>query len=234
MRKYILYYRVSTKRQGISGLGLEAQQFSAMQYMATVEGTILAEYTEVEKGKLASRPILAEAIRHAKLAGAVLVIAKLDRLARNMAFTSALMDAGVDFICCDNPHATRLTIHILAAFAEDEARRISLRTKEALGAAKRRGVKLGCQNPVIAAKIEGKRGWEKASAAGLAVRANLQRERYGQLMPLVLELKALGKPLREIASALNRQGYTTSRGKSFTPIQVSRILKRQADLCLAK
>jgi DNA invertase Pin-like site-specific DNA recombinase len=228
--KIVAYYRVSTRRQGESGLGLEAQQAALAVFANQHCGSIIAEYREVETGKNSGRPILKQALQHAKQAGATLVVAKLDRLARNVAFTSTLMEAGVPFVCCDNPHATPLTIHILAAVAEDEARRISDRTKAALAAAKARGTKLGCANPVISAALAGRRGWEKASAQGLAVRARLQRERYGSIIPLIQELKASGQTFRQIADALNRQGFTTSRGKAFTNSQVQRVLARQ--ICL--
>ena len=144
---FVAYYRVSTERQGRSGLGLEGQRAAVAAYAKQVGATMLAEYTEVESGKRADRPELAKALPHAKRSKATLLVAKLDRLARNVAFLSAVMDSGVDFIACDNPHANRLTIHILAAVAEDEARRISDRTKAALGAAKARGTKLGSARP---------------------------------------------------------------------------------------
>src|SRR5260370_32291426 len=139
--KFISYYRVSTARQGRSGLGLEAQQHDAKQLIESSNGREIKSYTDVETGKIADRPQLREALVHARRSGATLVIAKLDRLSRNVAFLSALMDSGVPFICCDNPHAPRLTLHILAAIAEHEAKMISQRTKDALAAAKRRGVK---------------------------------------------------------------------------------------------
>ena len=147
MNKLVAYYRVSTRRQARSGLGLEAQQAAVLAFQARSGVEVLTSFTEVETGRRSDRPELAKAIAHAKRAGATLVVAKLDRLARNVAFTSALMESGVDFLACDNPHANRLTIHILAAVAEDEARRISERTKAALAAAKRRGVKLGAARP---------------------------------------------------------------------------------------
>src|SRR5262245_9850761 len=147
MQRFIAYYRVSTKRQGKSGLGLEAQRDAVQRHVAACGGKLIAEYTEVESGKLKDRPQLAAALSHARGKGATLVIAKLDRLARNVAFTSALMESGADFVCCDVPHANRLTIHILAAVAEDEATRISQRTTAALAAARRRGVKLGTARP---------------------------------------------------------------------------------------
>ena len=121
--KIIAYYRVSTKRQGESGLGLDAQRSSVETYAKSIGATIVAEFVEVETGTgKADRPKLAQAIARTRAVRGKLVVAKIDRLARNVAFTSALMDSGCDFIACDNPHATRLTIHILAAVAEDEAR----------------------------------------------------------------------------------------------------------------
>jgi DNA invertase Pin-like site-specific DNA recombinase len=125
----ISYFRVSTRKQERSGLGLEGQKAAVASFAGSNGARVLAEYTEVESGKRADRPALAKAIAQAKRCRATLVVAKLDRLARNVAFTSALRESGVDFVACDNPHANRLTIHIPAAVAEDEARRISERTK---------------------------------------------------------------------------------------------------------
>ena len=140
--RFIPYYRVSTKRQGESGLGLEAQQVDVSKLIAEREGIEIAHYTEIETGKNSERPELEKAIAHAKLSNATLVVAKLDRLARNVAFTSALMESGIPFVCCDCKEANRFTLHILAAVAEEEARKIGERTKKALAAAKVRGVKL--------------------------------------------------------------------------------------------
>ena len=129
MKKIIAYYRVSTKKQGQSGLGLEGQQAAVEAFANQHNAIIVQTYTEVESGKRSDRPALPQAIGHAKLAKGQLVVAKLDRLARNVVFLSSLMESGVDFVACDNPHANRLTIHILAAVAEDEAHRISQRSK---------------------------------------------------------------------------------------------------------
>ena len=139
MGKLVAYFRVSTRKQGESGLGLEAQQSCVADFARYGQHEIIAVYQEIETGKRSDRPELAKAISHAKRAKATLVIAKLDRLARNVHFLSGLMESRVDFVCCDNPNANRLTLHILAAVAEDEARRISERTKAALAAYKARG-----------------------------------------------------------------------------------------------
>jgi DNA invertase Pin-like site-specific DNA recombinase len=142
---FIAYYRVSTKRQGLSGLGLEAQRESVAAYLASVLGKLVGEFVEVEHGtrKGNHRPQLAAALTQCRVHGATLVIAKLDRLARNVAFTSNLMESSVDFVACDYPQANRLTIHILASVAEHEAEMISARTRAALQAAKRKGTILG-------------------------------------------------------------------------------------------
>jgi DNA invertase Pin-like site-specific DNA recombinase len=140
---FVAYYRVSTERQGRSGLGLEAQQKAVRDHLNGGNWGIVAEFTEVESGKRSDRPQLAAALAACRLRGAKLIIAKLDRLARNVHFVSGLMESGVDFVAADFPQANRLTVHILAAVAEHEAKMISERTKVALAAAKRRGVKLG-------------------------------------------------------------------------------------------
>ena len=148
--KIIAYYRVSTKQQGESGLGLEGQVAAVAAYARGQGAEVLKTYREVESGKRADRPELAKALAHARRSRATLVIAKLDRLARNVHFLSGLMESNVDFIACDNPHANRLTIHILAAVAEDEAKRISERTRAALAASKARGGRLGAAGPTAA------------------------------------------------------------------------------------
>src|SRR5271154_3347795 len=143
--KFISYLRVSTARQGASGLGLEAQREAVSRYLNGGHWQLVQELVEVESGKRNDRPAIAEALRLCRLHRATLIIAKLDRLARNVHFISSLMEAGVEFVAVDFPQANRLTVHILAAVAEHEASMISARTKAALAAAKARGVKLGGQ-----------------------------------------------------------------------------------------
>jgi DNA invertase Pin-like site-specific DNA recombinase len=207
--KYVAYYRVSTARQGQSGLGLEAQQAAVAGFCNPLES-----FTEVESGKRADRPQLALAIAACKRLGATLVIAKLDRLARNVAFVSGLMEAGVDFVACDNPTANRLTVHILAAVAEDEARRISERTKAALAAAKARGVKLGNRANLITTAAPKAR--EANSEAARAHRAGA--------LPVAQGLRESGRTLAEIGQILTGRGILTRRGKAWTPTAVSRLL----------
>jgi DNA invertase Pin-like site-specific DNA recombinase len=216
------YARVSTRGQGESGLGLEAQQ-AAIQGYAVQTGAVLAKlYIEVESGTKSARPQLIAALAHAKRSKSTLIVAKLDRLARNVAFTSTLMESGVDFVACDNPHANRLTIHILAAVAEDEAYRISERTKAALAAYKARGGQLGatlpaCRNLTLQARARG------AKAAG-AVVAALALAAYADLAPIVRELRGRGLSQKAIADELNAQGHTTRRGKLWNQVQVMRVL----------
>jgi DNA invertase Pin-like site-specific DNA recombinase len=223
MRNLICYYRVSSKRQGRSGLGLEAQEADVAAYARQHGGKVLASYTEVESGKRADRPELAKAIAHAKRARATLVVAKLDRLARNVAFTSKLMDSGVDFVCCDNPHATRLTIHILAAVAEDEARRISERTKAALKAAKRRGTKLGASNPRCR-NLTDKARRRGSKAGGIAVK-QLADEAYEDMRECFAEMRP-ALSYQQIADVLNLRGERTRRDKPWSDVAVMRACKR--------
>ena len=224
--KIIPYYRVSTQKQARSGLGLEAQKEAVAAFVRQHDAKIIAEYKEVETGKKSDRPRLAEAISHARLAKATLLVAKLDRLARNVAFTSALMESGVEFVACDNPHANRLTIHILAAVAEDEALRISRRTKDALAAAKARGVKLGAARPGHWDGRERLRGWRKAAQASAKARTERAQDAYAFLVPKIRELRNGGRTCEQIAHWLSEQGHQTTAGKPFNAAIVSRIMQR--------
>lgn len=224
--KMIAYYRVSTTRQGQSGLGLAAQKADVSEHVAQNGCELVGEYFEVETGKkhgLDNRPGLKKAIAQAKRARAILVVAKLDRLLRSTVVRSMLKTSGIRFIACDNPHANELTIDILAAVAEDEVRRISARTKAALAAYKARGGQLGaslkqCRNLTDAARREG------AKAAGLLHKRNAD-EAYIDVVEIIRDMRETSS-LREIAAELNHSGFTTRRGKSWNPMQVARVLER--------
>jgi len=211
--KFVAYFRVSTDRQGKSGLGLEAQRQAVMAYLDGGRWALVDEFTEIESGKRNDRPELAAALAACKKLKAKLAIAKLDRLGRNVAFIATLMDSGVEFVCCDNPAATRLTLHILAAVAEHERVAISERTKAALAAAKRRGVRLGNPNLPKAAK--------RGTAA---VKANARRF-AANIRPIIDEIMAAGATSHNaIAAKLNERNVRTARGGTWTHVQVGAIL----------
>lgn len=222
--KLVAYFRVSTKKQGESGLGLEAQRAAVQDYAVRTGGQIVREYIEVESGKKADRPELKKALAHARRSQALMCVAKLDRLSRNVAFLSALMDSGVDFVACDNPSANRLTVHILVAVAEDEARRISERTKAALAAYIARGGRLG--NPSNLTAGHAKRG-RKLAVESLKKQAD---EAYADLYPILTERRQAGMSLQDIADYLNGEGYVTRRGKPWNKVQVKLVLDRAARL----
>lgn len=226
--KLVAYYRVSTSKQGASGLGLESQRATVEAYAHSIGAGIDAAYTEVESGKRADRPKLAAALAHARRSKAKLVIAKLDRLARNVAFLAKLMEAGVDFIAVDNANANRLTIHILAAVAEDEARRISERTKGALAAAKARGQLLGSARPGHWDGRESARqaGAERAAKASVAVRQAKAREAVADLLPEMQQRRQAGESFAKIASALTAAGHRTTRGNEWSAMGVKLVLDR--------
>ena len=208
--RFVAYYRVSTAQQGRSGLGLEAQREAVRSFLNGGSWSLAAEVTEVESGKRNDRPELDRALGLCRLYGATLVVAKLDRLARNVAFISKLMESGVDFVAADFPQANRLTVHILAAVAEHEAAMISQRTKAALAAAKARGVQLG--NPAnLRNRIDG-------SAKGTAAKAARADKRTADLLPVIAPLKAGGASLRQIADRLTRRGIPAPVAKSGAPL----------------
>lgn len=233
--KAVTYYRVSTAAQGRSGLGLEAQRMAVADVCRARGLDIIAEFTEVESGKRADRPELTEALRRAKLAGATLVVAKLDRLSRSVAFLSALQDSGAKFIAADMPEANELTVHILAAVAQAERKAISTRTREALGAARERGTwtksdgtpyKSGSRfgNPNGAASL--RRAGKGNAAAVEACRAGAQ-SRAQELAAEIAAVRAAGaQSLREIAQLLNERHIEAPRGGSWHPSGVKRVLER--------
>jgi DNA invertase Pin-like site-specific DNA recombinase len=207
---FAAYYRVSTDRQGRSGLGLEAQREAVRHYLTCVGGNVIAEHTEVETGKRNDRPELQKALATCRRHRTKLVIAKLDRLSRNVAFIATLMDSGVEFIACDNPHATRLTLHILAAVAEHEREMIAARTKAALSAARARGVKLGRHGADCLAAAN------KASA----------KQRAAELKPMLEEFTVSRMSMRQIAAELTARSIVPPHGGRWHPQTVSRVLRR--------
>ena len=216
MESIISYYRVSTQKQGNSGLGIEAQRATVTDYAQRAGALVVAEFIEVESGKRNNRPQLAEAIAEAKRTGATLVIAKLDRLARNAGFVFALRDAGVKFIACDIPEANTLTVGIFAVMAQHEAELISTRTRAALQAKKARGEKLGKpENLTAEARAKGR----EAHSRNAANNQNTKTARGYALL-----LRGNGSSLRQMAATLNAEGFKTPRGGKFSAVQVARIL----------
>jgi len=224
----VAYYRVSTQAQGVSGLGIEGQQAAVAGYCKSVGAKLQASYTEVESGRSSERPELAKAIAHARRSGGTLVVAKLDRLSRNVAFLSALMESKIPFLACDTPHATPLTIHILAAVAEAEAISISTRTAAAMLALKARGVLLGSARP---GHWEGKEEARRRGAAEGNRRSVLSirratRAAFIDLVPQVLALRKEGLSMSKIAARLNEAGHTSRAGNPWNERQVMTLLQR--------
>ena len=222
--RLIAYERVSTARQGASGLGLEAQRQTIEAFAASRSADLLARFTEVESGRNPDRPELAKAIRLARLTWATLVIAKLDRLSRNAAFLLTLRDSGVAFLACDMPEANDLTVGIMALVAQAEREAISRRTKEALAVARARGVKLGNPNGAAALQRAGKGG----APLREAVARNADAFAQG-LAPVVADIRVQGHTsLRAIAAELNARGMMTRRGGRWQVSNVRNLVRRLA------
>lgn len=218
--KFVSYLRVSTQRQGKSGLGLEAQREAVAGYLNGGNWSLVSEIVEVESGKRSDRPELAKALSLCRLHRATLLVAKLDRLARNVAFISALMEAGVKFVAVDLPQANELTVHIMAAMAEYEAKAISQRTKAALQAAKARGTVLGGLRWDINSVSE------QGRKLALQVRRAAAARYRVDILPVIQDKQAKGAiTLRQIADALNADGTPAPRGGEWSAVQVQRILK---------
>ncbi len=221
-QRFVAYERVSTARQGASGLGLEAQRNTIDAFAAARAAEILARFTEVESGKTANRPELTAAIQLARLTGATLVIAKLDRLSRNAAFLLTLRDSGVRFLAVDMPEANDLTVGIMALVAQAEREAISRRTKEALAVAKARGVKLGNPNGAAALRRAGKGG----AALRETVAANADQHAT-DLAPVVADIRAEGHlTLRAIGRQLGQRGMLTRQGGQLHVSNVRNLLVR--------
>lgn len=213
--KFVSYLRVSTDRQGKSGLGLEAQRASVAGYLNGGAWKLLGEHIEVESGKLATRPQLSAALHLCKVTGATLIVAKLDRLSRDAHFLIGLQNAGVDFVAVDMPHANKLTVGIMALVAQQEREAISSRTKAALAIAKARGTKLG-----------GFRGHVPDSALSVAARVAKADAFAVDVAPIAIELQSSGLGLRAVAAELSRRGVRTARGGSWTGQAVKNLLAR--------
>jgi len=214
--KFIAYFRVSTERQGRSGLGLDAQRKAVTDFLNGGAWTLVAEFTDIESGKHDDRPELAKAMNLARLTGAKLIIAKLDRLSRNAAFLINLRDSGVEFIAADMPQANAFTVGIMALVAQQEREAISARTKAALAAAKARGTVLG-----------GWRGGPKvATALGRKAQADKADAFAARIMPVIRELQAEGVSLAKIASSLTERGIRTARGGAWTATSVRNLMLR--------
>lgn len=219
MKKYIAYYRVSRKEQGISGLGLSAQRSSVQKYVSGQEGIILNEYTEIETGTSKRQRVeIHKAIKQAKNENAVLIIAKLDRLARNVNFVSSLMDAGIEFLAVDMTSANNFTIHIFSALAEQEAMLISSRTKLALGELRKKGVVLG--NP--------KNLTDDARNKGVqTIKENaINNDRNRQAQSVITSCKEKGMSYRQIAEYLNELNFKTRYGNQFMAPTVHQLYRR--------
>lgn len=207
---FVAYLRVSTARQGVSGLGLEAQRAATTAYLAANGGELMAEITEVESGKKDQRPELKSAIEMCRKTGATLLIAKLDRLARNVAFTANLLESGVRFVAVDMPNADKFMMHVYAAMAEEEGRRISERTRAALASAKARGIQLGANGIALAAKNKA-----AAETRALAIEDTLR---------CFIRTEVL--TCRQAADRLNAMQVPTASGMDWNPTSVFRVWKR--------
>lgn len=218
--KFVAYLRVSTARQGRSGLGLEAQREAVQRFVADRGGVIIApEFVEVETGKKNDRPQLVAAMKRCRLTGATLVVAKLDRLSRNAAFLMTLRDSGTDFIAADMPEANTMNVGVMALVAQHEREAISKRTKEALAAAKARGTKLGG----FRERAPNIRRYQRAGTKANQARANAKAE---DLRESFVALVKEGLSLNEAARRLNQEGIRTARKCEWTPMAVKRMIER--------
>jgi DNA invertase Pin-like site-specific DNA recombinase len=224
--KIVSYLRCSTDRQQASGLGLEAQRAAIASYCTRTGSTIVREFVEVESGRHDDRPKLAEALAFARRAKATLCVAKLDRLSRSVRFIAQVLDSGVEFAAADMPDANRMTLHILAAIAEGEAKAISDRTRAALAALKRRGVRLGSHHPRVPALTA--RARRKGQAIGSEANRAAAVDAYSDLAPRIARLRGQGFSLRAIADQLNGDGHATRSDGRWSAVQVMRILQRAA------
>lgn len=220
---YVAYYRVSTQRQGISGLGLESQRTVVSDYIKCQGGKLLHQYTEVESGKKSDRPQLLDALQHCKLTNATLIVSKLDRLSRDLHFLTTVMKSSINLICCDQPNSGTLVLQVLAAVAEQERRVMSQRTKLALAEAKKRGTKLG--NP----RLQEVRNNCTKNARKAWVDNNITFNRA--ILPVIENIKQQGiTSYRGLAKELNALGFKTRNKKQFHSTTVRNIILNAANI----
>lgn len=229
--RFVSYLRVSTAKQGASGLGLDAQRRAIAEYLAATGGEVVGEFEEIESGKRNDRPALAAAIERCGLTGSRLLIAKLDRLSRNVHFLTGLEERGVDFVACDMPDANQFTVHIMVAVAQQEQRVISARTKAALGSIKAR---LKAKE-VYVSKKSGKAIKRLGNPQGLSISrpdlgsaAVIQKADSfaARVQPIAAELRSQGLSLASIADRLTAMHVQTPRGKAWSSMAVKRVLER--------
>lgn len=216
--KYVGYYRVSTQKQGKSGLGLDAQKKMVADFVAVNGGEIVAEYTEIESGKRDDRPELIQAMKHADLIGGKLLVGKLDRLSRDLHFITSLQKSRVDFVVSDMPNCDSFTINIYGALAQRERELISARTKAGLAVAKAKGVKLGTNNLNMDLVKE-------ASAKGVRARIQISFDNARKVITTVESMRGQGKSLRAVAEELNKMGVPTPRGCQWTATAVKNAIE---------
>jgi DNA invertase Pin-like site-specific DNA recombinase len=229
--KFVSYIRVSTQKQGKSGLGLDAQREAITNFLNGGRWKLVGEYREVESGKNSARPELAKALSLCRLHNATLLVAKLDRLARNVHFLSGLMEAGVKFVAADMPEANETMLHFMSVMAQHEAKAISERTKAALKAAKARGVVLGGLNTPRGGVRMSHEHWSRVTRKGRLLGAEKRTADASKwaadVLPIIEDIRQSGAvSLREIAAGLNERDIQTRRGGEWTATQVQRILAR--------
>jgi DNA invertase Pin-like site-specific DNA recombinase len=216
--KYIGYYRVSTQKQGKSGLGLDAQKKMVADFVAINGGEIVAEYTEIESGKRDDRPELMKAMKHADMISGKLLVGKLDRLSRDLHFITSLQKSRVDFVVSDMPNCDSFSIHIYGAMAQKEREMISARTKAGLAAAKAKGKKLGTNNLNMELVKE-------ASAKGVRTRVQIAFDNAHKVVMTIRSMRSQGKSLRAVAAELNKMGVPTPRGCEWTATAIKNAME---------
>ena len=220
--RFVAYYRVSTDKQGRSGLGLDAQRAAVARHAATAGGVVAAAFEEVESGRRGDRPQLGLALAECRLRRAVLLIAKLDRLARDAHFLLGLEKSGIDFVAADMPFANRLTIGIMALVAEEEAKAVSARTKAALAARRARSLPLGNLASLYP-------GTAATTARARAIWSKKAADHAAMVLPAIQEMRSGGMSLRAVARELEQRGFTTVQAGTWTASQVSAVLQRAVD-----